>query len=64
MKAKYALEGVIYEYEPGSENEYEKIKSVPQDKIVATVEGTWKGQITWKRKGDKVRRQIHCFSLD
>lgn len=54
MKAKYALEGVIYEYEAGKEDECDKIKSVPQDRIVATIEGTWKGQITWKKKGDKV----------
>ena len=66
MKAKYALEAVIYEYEAGTEDEYEKIKAVPQDKVVATVEGTWKGQVTWKRKGDKVRlgaRMCVCFSL-
>lgn len=54
MKAKYALEGVIYEYDQGKEEEYEKSKNVPQDLIVATFEGTWKGQITWKKKGDKV----------
>lgn len=53
MKAKYALEGVIYEYEEGQEEAYTSIKEVPADKIVATFEGTWRGKITWKRKGDR-----------
>jgi hypothetical protein len=53
MKAKYALEGVIYEYDADKEDELDKIKSVPQDRIVATFEGSWKGQITWKKKGEK-----------
>jgi hypothetical protein len=67
MKAKYALEGVIYEYDAGKEDECDKIKSVPQDRIVATIEGTWKGQITWKKKGDKVgigARQSGIFAFD
>jgi hypothetical protein len=54
MKAKYALEAVIYEYDPSKEEEIDKVRSVPQDRVVASVEGTWKGQITWKKKGDKV----------
>lgn len=54
MKAKYALEAVIYEHDPSKEDDFDKIRSVPQDRIVATVEGTWKGQVTWKKKGDKV----------
>jgi predicted secreted protein len=54
MKAKYALEAVIYEHDPSHEDGYDKIRAVPQDKVVATLEGTWKGQITWKKKGEKV----------
>lgn len=69
LKAKYALEGVIYEYDydastsrgDGSDSdpaeEYKTIKEVPQDRVVATFEGTWRGKITWKRKGEKVSRQ-------
>lgn len=57
LKAKYALEAIIYEYDPSTEDEFDKIRSVPQDRIVATLEGTWKGTITWKKKGDKVRME-------
>lgn len=58
-KAKYFLEGVIYEYdmskgEAGVE-EFKTIKEVPSDRVVGTFEGSWKGKITWKRKGEKVR---------
>lgn len=65
MKAKYALEGVIYEWSGGegeTENRddsttandgYKTIKEVPSDKVVATFEGTWRGKITFKRRGEK-----------
>lgn len=56
-KAKYALEGVIYEYDSskeGADVEFSQAKDVPADRIVATLEGSWKGQIYWKHKGDKV----------
>lgn len=56
MKAKYALEAVIYEYdanEDGADEQYRSIREAPGDKVVATVEGTWRGRITWKRKGEK-----------
>lgn len=56
MKAKYALEAVIYEYDEAqgqSAEEYEKIRQVPQERVVATLEGTWKGQVFWRRKGEK-----------
>lgn len=64
MKAKYALEAVIFEYDAESEDNHDKIRSVPQEKVIATIEGTWKGQITWKKKGDKVSiEQSHIFDL-
>lgn len=62
MKAKYALEGVIYEYDESNSQaaeEFDKVRQVPQDRIVATFEGSWKGQITWKKKGDKVSCMRH-----
>lgn len=58
LKAKYALEGVIYEYDESkgqAADEFDKIRAVPADRVVATFEGSWKGQIWWKRKGEKVR---------
>ncbi|PWN30970.1 hypothetical protein BDZ90DRAFT_229961 [Jaminaea rosea] len=59
MKAKYALEGVIYEYDsPDDADQYKAVKDVPGDKVVATFEGTWRGKITWKRKGEKEPRLL------
>ncbi|CEH16964.1 Oxysterol-binding protein [Ceraceosorus bombacis] len=61
LKAKYALEGVIYEYDESKgqpATEFDKVRQVPQDRIVATFEGSWKGQITWKKKGDKEPRLL------
>lgn len=61
LKAKYALEGVIYHYEGGNDEaaeEFKKVKEVPQDRIVANFEGTWKGKITWKRKGERESRLL------
>jgi hypothetical protein len=48
-KARFLLEGVVYEYEGGTEAEYAKIKNVPEDKIVARFEGSWRGKITWRK---------------
>ncbi|KDN37930.1 hypothetical protein K437DRAFT_31731 [Tilletiaria anomala UBC 951] len=81
MKAKYALEGVIYEYDydpdDGHDDEeqeqtedgdsdsdgkqkrhYTKIKQVPQDKVVATFEGQWRGDVTYKLKGERESRLL------
>ncbi|CBQ73362.1 conserved hypothetical protein [Sporisorium reilianum SRZ2] len=58
-KAKYALEGVIYAYGPNDDpDEYTSAKQVPQDKVLATFEGSWKGKITYKKKGDKEARLL------
>ncbi|PWN48611.1 hypothetical protein IE53DRAFT_399359 [Violaceomyces palustris] len=60
MKAKYALEGCIYEYDPAQDDaeEYSRIKQVPPEKVVATFEGCWRGKIFYKRKGDKEPRLL------
>ena len=59
-KAKYALEGVVYEYEEGKDDpeQYTTIKDVPSDRVVLTLEGSWKGQINWKLKGEKESRLL------
>ncbi|PWN36740.1 uncharacterized protein FA14DRAFT_112093, partial [Meira miltonrushii] len=59
-KAKYALEGVVYEYEEEKEDpeQYTTIRDVPADRVIMTFEGTWKGQIHWKLKGEKESRLL------
>jgi hypothetical protein len=54
-KPKFLVEGVIYETDGGASAEYTKIKQVPESAVVARIKGSWKGKITLKRKGEKVR---------
>ncbi|KAL9936665.1 hypothetical protein V8E36_004733 [Tilletia maclaganii] len=56
-KAKYAFEGIVYEYE-GDPEQYKRVKEVPQDKVVATIEGSWKGRITYTKRGEKESRLL------
>ncbi|KAK0541017.1 hypothetical protein OC842_000223 [Tilletia horrida] len=56
-KAKYAFEGVVYEYE-GDPEQYKRVKEVPQDKVLATIEGSWKGRITYTKRGEKEPRLL------
>ena len=56
LKPKYLVEGIIYEYEDEDEIEdHVKAKHVPKESIVATFEGNWRGEVIWKKVGDKVR---------
>lgn len=58
-KAKYALEGCIYQYGADEDaEEYTSCKQVPPEKVLVTFEGTWKGKIMYKRKGDKESRLL------
>lgn len=34
------------------------MKHVPVDKVVAVIEGCWRGEVRWKRVGDKVRSRL------
>ena len=54
-KPRFLLDGVVYRYEVGNENEmgWTKPKSVPADKVVAYIEGCWMKQIRYKLKGEK-----------
>ncbi|KAK4703602.1 MFS transporter, ACS family, allantoate permease, partial [Phenoliferia sp. Uapishka_3] len=58
MKSKFLLEGVVYEYEEGKEEAYTKIKQVPASQVVATIEGCWRGEVRWKRAGEKSWSQL------
>lgn len=60
-RPKFLLEGVIYQYTPDEESEdWSKIKQVPLDKVVANIEGIWRKQIRWRRKGEKVSAFIRA----
>lgn len=55
-KPKFAIEGVIIAYDPDKpeEAEWNKIKNIPSERILATLEGSWRKQIKYRRKGEKV----------
>jgi hypothetical protein len=55
-KPKFALEGIVFQYDPSKADEvaWSKIKSVPSDRILGNYEGSWRKQIKWRRKGEKV----------
>lgn len=60
-RPKYLLDGVVYWYDPEDDEdpeEYTKIKQVPADRVVGNLEGVWRKQIKWRKKGDKVRIAI------
>ncbi|EPQ27455.1 uncharacterized protein PFL1_04993 [Pseudozyma flocculosa PF-1] len=58
-KAKYAVEGCIYECGANDDaEEFKSVKQVPSDRVVATFEGSWRTKITYKRKGDKEPRLL------
>ncbi|KAJ9117815.1 hypothetical protein QFC20_000095 [Naganishia adeliensis] len=54
-KPKFAIEGAIVTYNPDKpeEEEWNKIKNIPSDRILAMLEGSWRKQIKYKRKGEK-----------
>lgn len=49
-RAMFALEGVIHTYEEGEteHEEWTKAKHIPEDRIVAHFDGSWKGRIRYK----------------
>ena len=54
-KPRFLLDGVIYRYTPGTDEEtWSRPKQVPSDRVVAYLEGTWTKEIRYKLKGSKV----------
>ncbi|CAE6512633.1 unnamed protein product [Rhizoctonia solani] len=53
-RSQFLVEGVIHTYDPSTPDEcasWTKVKNVPQSRVVATFDGTWRGLIKWKRAG-------------
>lgn len=66
-RPRFLLEGIVYEsfvdeaasdptamVDDGSDKRFSKIKQVPKDRIVGTLEGNWRGEIRWKKVGESV----------
>jgi hypothetical protein len=55
-RAQFLLEGVIHEYDPNDpqHQEWAKVKHVPKDRILATLDGCWQKRVYWKRVEDSV----------
>lgn len=43
-KARFAIEGKVFSYDPVND-EITKLKHVPQNKVHATIDGSWRGQV-------------------
>lgn len=54
MRPRFLLTGAIYRAAAQEEEEITKIKHIPAESIVATFEGNWRGEIRWKKVGEKV----------
>lgn len=52
-KAHFLVEGVIHIVHEGEteHEEWTKVKHVPTDRVVAVFDGSWRGQIRWRRVG-------------
>ncbi|TFK41440.1 hypothetical protein BDQ12DRAFT_677985 [Crucibulum laeve] len=52
-RAHFLVEGVIHSVHDGDtqHEEWTKVKHVPQNRIVAIFDGTWRGHIRWRRVG-------------
>ena len=53
-RAHYLVEGVIhtvFDSDTTKCSEWTKVKHVPQHRVVAVFDGTWRGHIRWKRVG-------------
>jgi oxysterol-binding protein-related protein 9/10/11 len=51
-KAQYAFEGIIHTYLPDEEEtvaEWTKVKHVPRDRVVAELDGSWRGLVRWRK---------------
>lgn len=44
-KPKYAVEGIVFRYNPKGPSKMNDIKDVPEDAIIARIEGCWKNKI-------------------
>lgn len=44
-KPKYALEGIVFRYDPKSKAKMDTFKDVPEDAIIARLEGCWKSKV-------------------
>lgn len=54
-RAHFLVEGIIHEYTPGETEhlEWTRVKHVPRSRVIATLDGSWKHKVRWRRVGSK-----------
>lgn len=63
-RAKFAVEGVVYELDSdGDDDSYTRVKQVPADQIVATLTGSWRGEVRYKLAGEDVSTALACLDV-
>ena len=64
-KPRFLVEGVIYRVSTEESKTWNKVKQVPKDQVLASVDGTWRTQIKFKKAGeDEQKLLINLESLD
>ncbi|TIA94376.1 hypothetical protein E3P81_00132 [Wallemia ichthyophaga] len=64
-KPKFLVEGVIYKVSTEESKTWNKVKQVPKDQVLASVDGTWRTQIKFKKAGeDEEKLLINLENLD
>ncbi|KAI0318793.1 hypothetical protein OF83DRAFT_1114044 [Amylostereum chailletii] len=50
-RAQFAIEGVVHSYTPGEDavEEWTKVKHVPRERVLAEVDGSWRGAVRWRK---------------
>ncbi|TIC30058.1 hypothetical protein E3Q11_01137 [Wallemia mellicola] len=64
-KPRFLVEGVIYHATTEESRTWTKVKQVPRDQVLATLEGTWRTKIYYKKAGeDEQKLLIDLENLD
>ena len=64
-KPRFLIEGVMYEVTTNESKEWNKVKQVPKDQILVTLEGSWRSEIRYKKVNeDESKMLIDLNKLD
>lgn len=61
-KPQYAVSGVVYKVQDDKELEWTKVKQVPTNRVVASFEGCWRGEVRFKLAQDSVSSAMPCLA--
>lgn len=62
-KPRFLLEGIMFTYDPEKDT-IETLKEVPEEAKLATIKGSWRGVMTYTKKGEKEKTLIDFEQLE